>query len=400
MNEAAVAGLVRRVSLPLAIEPIAAWRAPQAELLEGEAAYAALHGEWQRLARLQAGGIVFQTPDFLRAWARYFAAGRRLVSVAVRSGDDLVAVWPLAVERHGILRVARGAGAPIAQYDELLLHPGANARAVLATALQALRTELRPDLVLLERVRTDGPLALALQGTAPLCATESAPYVDLSRGAAAALAGMKPLAAKKQRKRVRRFRKEGQVDFAVAGDAATAKAWLGEALALKRDWLKGSGRISRAFVRTASGHCLSELAGALWSDGPFPRMVVARLTLDGRPAAYEAGFMHRGTFYLYLRSFAPALAVFGPGNILTEHMLGWCAENGIDRYDMLAPGSRNKSEWQSGEVPVLEFALPMTLGGRLYVEAVLKRLAPAIRNGFYALPLPLRASLAGVALRM
>ena len=72
-------------------------------------------------------------------------------------------------------------------------------------------------------------------------------------------------------------------------------------------------------------------------------------------------------------------------------MLGWCAENGIDRYDMLAPRSRNKGEWQSGEVAVLDFALPMTLGGRLYLQAVLERLAPALRNAFYALPAPLRS---------
>ncbi len=81
-------------------------------------------------------------------------------------------------------------------------------------------------------------------------------------------------------------------------------------------------------------------------------------------------------------------------------MLGWCAENGIGHYDMLAPRSRNKGEWQSGEVAVFDFALPMTPGGRFYAEIVLKRLAPALRDGFYALPVPLRSSLAGLALRM
>ena len=89
-------------------------------------------------------------------------------------------------------------------------------------------------------------------------------------------------------------------------------------------------------------------------------MVVAKLTLDGRTAAIEAGFIHRATFHLYLRAFAPEFANLGPGNILTERMLEWCADNAIERYDMLAPRSRNKAEWQSGEVAVADFALPMT----------------------------------------
>jgi CelD/BcsL family acetyltransferase involved in cellulose biosynthesis len=128
-------------------------------------------------------------------------------------------------------------------------------------------------------------------------------------------------------------------------------------------------------------------------------MVVAKLSLDGRPAAFEAGFRHAGTFYLYLRAFAPELAAFGPGNVLTEQMLRWCAENGIERYDMLAPRSRNKREWQSGEVAVVDFALPMSAGGRLYTQAGIKRIGPALRTSFYALPAPLRSALAGLTLR-
>ena len=98
-------------------------------------------------------------------------------------------------------------------------------------------------------------------------------------------------------------------------------------------------------------------------------MVVSRLTLDGRTAAIEMGFRHRDTYHLYLGAFAPEFAQLGPGNVLTERMLGWCAENGIMRYDMLAPRSRNKAEWQSGEVGVVDFALPMTWRGRLYAAS-------------------------------
>jgi len=47
-----------------------------------------------------------------------------------------------------------------------------------------------------------------------------------------------------------------------------------------------------------------------------------------------------------------------------------------------SPRSRNKREWQSNEVGIVAFALPMTARGRLYVSLVMKRLAPALRDAF------------------
>ena len=66
---------------------------------------------------------------------------------------------------------------------------------------------------------------------------------------------------------------------------------------------------------------------------------------------------------------------------------------------MLAPRSRNKAEWQTGEVAVLDFVLPLTLRGRLYAT-VLKHAHPLLRRAFYALPLPARSAVTGMALKM
>ncbi len=399
MSEAAVAGLLRRAAPPSARNRSALRPSFKAEVIEGSSAYDALGADWRRITDLQAGAILFQTPELLAAWARHFPA-RRPVTVVVRDGVLPVLIWPLSIERHAIFRIARGAGTPLGQYDDILLDPGVDAEAAVNTALGALRETMRPDLVLLERVRADSALRAALRDVSPICSTEAAPYADLSPGIDNAFRAPKPTVAKKQRKRVRRFHREGRAGFDLAGDPGEATAWLMEALALKRGWLRSTGRISRAFVKAESADCLSELARTLCKTGPTPRMVVSRLSLDGRAAAFEAGFHHGGTYYLYLRAFAPEFAALGPGNVLTHHMLGWCAENGILRYDMLAPRSRNKSEWQSGEVSVLDFALPMTLGGQLYARAALRTLAPALRDAFYALPAPLRSALARRALKV
>ena len=57
------------------------------------------------------------------------------------------------VERHGLLRIVCGAGAPISQYDEILVDPDACVRTAMGAALDILAKTIRPDLLMLERVR-------------------------------------------------------------------------------------------------------------------------------------------------------------------------------------------------------------------------------------------------------
>jgi CelD/BcsL family acetyltransferase involved in cellulose biosynthesis len=402
MSELALTGIAQRGVAPTAAKRAAYRHALAAEALFGADAYEALRADWLRLAQLQGGTVLFQTPELLSAWARHFARRRRseLATIVVRHEDRAVLIWPLLLRRRGFVRIAAGAGAPIGQYDEILLDPDYDGDAVLAAALATLADTARPDLISLERVRADSALRAALNGTPPLSWAEGAPYTDLSGGMEGVWSTRKPRVVRQQKKRVRHFRQKGAVDFAVAADAAQAEAWLAEALALKREWLRATGRVSRAFMRPETGACLAELARALPTAEDAPRMVVSRLALNGRTAAIEAGFRHRGVYHLYLGAFEPELAKLGPGNVLTQHVLEWCVANGVQRYDMLAPRSRNKREWQTNEVAIVDFALPLTLRGRLYAALALKRLAPAMRDLFYALPPRVRSCVAAIALKL
>ena len=351
---------------------------------------------------LQPGTILFQTPTLLATWARHFARGAALATVVLRHGSRPVLIWPLLVERRGLVRVACGAGAPISQYDEILLDPDADAKAALGAALDALRQSVRPDLVLLERVRADSTLRAALSDTPPIgCARRCSLRRPVATGWRQRLPSAKPYAAKQQRKRMKRFAKAGDCTVALAGDPAEAEAWLLEALTLKRNWLREHRPLSRAFVqgrnrklpRRARANALAAPPRRrAWSS---PSSASTDAPPRSRPASSIAAPIN-----LYLRAFAPEFANLGPGNVLTERMLEWCAENGIERYDMLAPRSRNKAEWQSGEVGVVDFALPMTWRGRLYAATVPTLLAPMLRDAFYALPAGLRSAIAGMTLRM
>jgi len=401
MSDVAVAGVrPQNVALPSQSRTVLP-HGLAGEVLLGPEACDALLPDWEHLARLQPSTILFQTPALIQTWARHFApAGASLATLVLRHEGRPVFIWPLLVERRAFVRVVSAAGAPVSQYDEILLDPGVDAKAVFAAALTVLADIIEPDLVLLERVRADSQLRAALGETAPFCWGEAAPYADLSRGMDAVLSNQRGNTARNQRKRIKRFEGAGHSAFAVAGDPAESEAWLLEALALKRNWLRETGRLSRAFVQCKTVSCLTDLARTMSLADASLRLVLTRLSLDGRTAAIEAGFVHGGAYHLYLGAFAPEFSKHGPGNILTQRVLEWCATNGIERYDMMAPRSRHKSEWQSGEVDVVDFALPMTLSGRLYASLVLKRLAPMLRRAFYALPARARSAIAGMSLRI
>lgn len=401
MSDVAFAGVGGRRVAPLTATTAAPRRAFAAEVLPGAEAYDTLRADWDDLVRLQPGAILFQTPAVLATWARHFTSDSALpVTVVLRSEGRAILIWPLLIERRGFVTVASGAGTPIGQYDDFLLAPGADAKAALAGALDVLRKTHQPDLVVLERVRTDSALRSALGDRSPYCGGDAAPYVDLSHGVAAVLANRKSSTVKHQRNRMNRFAQSGSGGFMLARDPIEAEAWMLEALALKRDWLHDTGRLSRAFIKQATGFCLTDLARTLTRPDTSPTIVVSRLSVDMRTAAIEVGFWHHSNYHLYLRAFSPKFSKLGPGNILTQRILEWCAEQGIQRYDMLAPRSRNKSEWQTDEVGVFDYVLPMTLRGRLYAEAVLKRLEPGMRDAFYLLPEKLRSAVAGLALRL
>jgi CelD/BcsL family acetyltransferase involved in cellulose biosynthesis len=402
MVELALTGTAEHSSAAASHRSNAALRPPfEAEVLKGAAAFKTLAAEWNKLAGRQNSATVFQSPHMLQTWARHFADGRddALLTVVIRRSRRPVLIWPIFVERSGVVRIARTAGAPIGQYDEILLDPDCKAEELFPAALDALKRIVRPDLVFLERVRADGALRRALSGVEPFGETEGAPYSDLSEGSAGLMGKLKTRVLRQQRKRVRKMEEAGHVEFEIAERPEQAEQWLKEAMALKYEWLRSTGRISRAFVQSGTLACLADLARTCCAQDANPRTLVSRLALDGKTAAIEMGFTDRGVYHIYLGAFAPDVAKLGPGNVLTEKILEWCSEQGITRYDMMAPRSRNKLEWQSGEVEVNDFVLPTTTVGRLYMTLVLRRLMPMLRNFFYALPESLRSRLAGVALR-
>ncbi|HEX2255590.1 MAG TPA: hypothetical protein VHG92_02615, partial [Afifellaceae bacterium] len=115
---------------------------------DGAEAYGALRSEWLSLMARMARPTVFQEPDFLSLWAESFAAGKaaaRLRTLLVRRGDRAELIWPLMIERRGAVAVARAAGTPIGQYDDVVLAPGPDDQAAAVSASSATANRTSPS---------------------------------------------------------------------------------------------------------------------------------------------------------------------------------------------------------------------------------------------------------------
>ncbi len=356
---------------------------------------------WLRLASVTRGSAVFQTENFISAWSPVFSRGRnQLRIVLVQRGEAVVGLLPVWIERGRLVTTARIAGAPVGQYDNVLIDPTADVGRVVDAACEALRAECGVDLLLLARVREDSALRATSRRPVRL-GTETAPYAALDGGGADAfMATLKSRVRRQQAKRKRQLAEIGTCEFAQASDPDEAAEWMTQAIRLKRGWLCQTGRLSQAFVdpRTVELLIAAAREGAGQTDEAtspgHSRVVVSRLTVDGRTAAIEVGFVCRDTYYFYLGTFAPEFAKFGPGNVLTEAIIRTCVETGIRRYDMLAPDSRSKREWANGSVEVADLALPLSAIGRLHALIVHQVWRPAARWMFYMLPNAVRSRIA------
>ncbi|WP_164879585.1 GNAT family N-acetyltransferase [Afifella aestuarii] len=371
--------------------------------MEGAAALLSLTSDWQRLIEASPRGRIFQTPQHLAIWAEHFASDPKVgfKCVVVRRNGKVELIWPLAFWKIGPLRLAQTAGAPIAQYEDILVAHNDETAALFAQALAEVE-RAGIDLILMERVRADSALASALPPqTVKLGEEEGAPFVDLASGDVdKILSARKRDLRRQQKRRWAALAKEGEIRLEVAPDAVTTQQWLQNTIQVKREWLREKGFTSRAFLDKRSDRCLQALAAHYGDPRADIRMIASRLVVGDAVAATAIGFRYCDDYFLYMGTFAPEYARFGPGNVLTELNLRWCCENDVTRYDMMAPRSRNKHEWRTGEVLVHDFGVPLSWRGRFYLRAVLGYGKPRLKRLYYALPLPVRSHLANLMLRL
>jgi CelD/BcsL family acetyltransferase involved in cellulose biosynthesis len=353
--------------------------------------------EWRALEATSPAAALFQSHAQTMIWARHFLTGdaaRRLHVVLVRAGGEARLILPLVLSRFAGATVGSIAGAPIAQYAELLGDPGADLESAFRAALASLRAA-GIDMLALRGVRED---SLLLATARPLLRAARdrrvAPFarLDMTPDHDAFVRSRSKDLLHGIRNRRKRLERDGTVAWEVFDGGPAARRAIGEAVGLKLDWLQQHGQVSTAFMDARSTDCLLDLAEHA------PGAVVMRLGCNGKPAAIRFGFERQGTYFAYLSAYDTELARYAPGKLLLNYCIEEERKRGSTVIDMLAPAGEHKTLWCDEATPVADYVLPLSLKGATLAVAR-ERFRQVAEWGWHHLPAAVRSRVARRVLR-
>lgn len=340
----------------------------------------ALEEDWNDLfARAGSSQQLFLGFNWLWHWANHYLAGsgQRLAILVARRNGRLAMVWPLVSERKHGLRVLSWMGDPVSQYGDVLVEECNDRIELLRAGWARLRAETKADAVSLRKVRADAAIAPLLKELGgQVTETLQAPYLDLASAPDyAAYEERYSRSVRGERRRLtRRLAEKGDVAFDEQTGSSQAREYVQAAIAMKRRWLADRGLVSKAYAddRFASFFC--DVTGA--SARPAG-CAISAIKSAGKPIAFAITLRCKERVALHILTFDIDFSKSGAGVLVLEDSIRNASNAGAGCYDMLAPGDSYKLAWADGTVTVEDWALPLTIAGRLYTRLYLD----LVRNG-------------------
>lgn len=336
------------------------------DIVTDQAGLDALAPAWRALED-RAGSGLFQSHAWIAAWWRTAGApgGFRLRLVAAWEGDRLVGLLPLALRRHGGLRVLEWAAKDCTDYCDALLQPGYPDLPLLLwrAAVEAggfdlaYLSHLRPGAAM-ARFARGAPAGLALS---PGRRRALATGVQLGEQPDAA-AFFQALGKKGRNNHLRGQRileHMGPVRCRLAEPSEAAE--LTERLrALKLDWLRREGQASP--VLADDGSLLRALAGAAAARGSLRLFA---LEAGDRLAAGLLCFAEGRRLAAYLTAYDAEFGRASPGSIVLVEAIRWAAAAGFTEVDFLCGDEAYKGRLANATCELGSLVHARTLLGRL-----------------------------------
>ena len=350
------------------------------EIVRDFADFDALEQEWNELFdRSGHAHQLFQTFAWNWHWTRAFLDQDRHTGpkcpIAVLTGRHngrLVTLWPMVLERRGVLRELSWMGEPVSQYGDVLIDDAvADRAAVLNAGWNHLVNALKPDLARLRKVRGDAAIAPLLDTLGSLHTAElEAPYIDLTKAQSfAAYEERFPTRARRNRRRqMRRLEEVGHVTFKHLDEGSEAQTFAAEGIEMKRRWLIDRGHVSPALADARMGRFMTAVAAA---NGRSTATRVSVLMSNDKPAAIQIGFTARNTRVLHVIAYDRAFEKMAAGVLHLEESIRHAFDENIARIDLLAPKAEYKVDWADGAVAVVDHAIGLSPKGRAYARVYL-----------------------------
>ena len=323
------------------------------EAVVDSAGFSRLENQWNRLLESSDSDCLFLTWEWLFTWWKQFSDGRRLSILALRSGDELVAVAPLCMNpsnpsRGQILPALQflGTGNVGSDYLDMIVQRGYEKVAAQGFADRINQSGLALQCAQLRRHEAASyEIARSLDEKRWIltdAATNVCPYIPLDgcswNSYLASLGAEHRYGLNRKWKRLNR-------DFAVRIEEVKSESQCERAIeaTIQLHNLRWTDRgRSNAF----DSHSLTDF------HREFSMIALRRgwlrlylLRLDEQVAACLYGFFYRGKFYFYQSGFRPAFERHSPGFLLLGYSIRRAIEEGAFEYDLLHGDEAYKFHW-------------------------------------------------------
>lgn len=352
-----------------------------------------LADDWRSLHQASAHpSSVFQSADWCLAWARVYVRPEHGSEPCVVTGYQdgvLVFLWPLMKVRNGPFTVLRWLSDPFAQYGDVLVRSGTDARPWCRAAMEFLRRLKGIDCLRLRHVRADSSVHPFLKEHFHRAGeTDEAPFLDLT--AYPTEAAYEKRYSRDQRKRRSKIRKSleamGPVDFQIVPPGSVMDRAMEEAVANKRHWLSERGLYSKPLLCPLLERFLRELS----RNTGGVSLVTSCLKAGSRPISWEIGLRCGKTHFGFITAHDTSLTDASPARLHMDMSQRQAIRDGMQVFDLMIPGDPHKQSWSNGRIAVHEFHAPLSMAGRLYGHGYLSLLRPIVRRFYHSAPASIR----------
>jgi CelD/BcsL family acetyltransferase involved in cellulose biosynthesis len=333
------------------------------------------------------------------AWNRHIARIRlerspdrfKLLIAVIRSGGDLIGIWPLSLQLSSGAWIARSLDDPFGQFAGVVFRRTDDVTPGIAAVVNMLRVRKLADGLRIEGLLVGSALhsALIAAGAATSEANQAV-YVDLRPHAT--VADFRQSINKKTRKNLRnlrnRFERAHRLTELVIDDRSQLEPVLAETLAARQRWMDDYGHTSPAFRNSDFKPAITSLATAMSIN-----LLGFCLVTDEGVASAQWGFVYLGRYYAYLSGKNPDYNEFSPGRLHLGLVIEACMARGIKFLELMAPASDYKLDWTNRTKRLDTAVIPMTIRGRITISLQKLWTTPWVRDLSHTLPEPIRKAL-------
>lgn len=347
-------------------------------VIETLAAFNALQSDWEALQAASEDYPLYLTYSYCKLAAeRTIAVGGWVAVAMVYDGVHLLAIWPLAIHRQGMLRIANVLscgnheeyGGPLVKGKPTTSVSEQCVRAIMQIPADVLEIPFLQNGSLLQLALEEAPQSWVLR----LLPTRLSDFPGYSVGLRTfgAWDDYASTLSQSLRRNLRRYRKGlttlGHTEFGwctTLDDATAVLDWLFET---KRRWALARGFNTRYLMDDAVRDFFISLA-AQTDLSTIP--LVAFVKVDGVPVAASINLVGSRTLEYWIFTYNEAYNRYSVGNLLTEFVARWAHANSRD-FDMRTMYNEYKTYWVNRETRHQTRVLVLSARGRLREIALL-----------------------------